>query len=723
MSPVLLLLAAWLYAGRALLLPLAFGRGGADSPAAGPVWFCAGLLLPPLLLALTALLAPALTYSLLPWLLALIDLGLIAVVVWRRHQVNPRALIGGAWIGLFAASCALLAWFSGPLVEQLSDAWWHMGNVATMRDQGDPGLPLRARSAGLFSGGALAWLGVDFSNYRMQVVLAGLVDSSILEAWYASTVVIAGLLGASFLLLARGVLDDARAVAVALVCWLVVLGGMNTAFRISGWPGGMGYVFLNLGLAASWILWQGDRRFPALALLGLSMAGMALFHLAELYLLAVALGALVATALLLRQARGGFALWFPLLMLAGIGVLWLAGQHVGRPPSRSALVPGAIVVLAAWWIALLARRPWNPRVLAGIGVAALLIAGLGIHWPHAAELFTVHLGKDPGYYNAYIPKYLVGLGEKLVVIPKWEHQLRAALLWSGLLAPLLALWLALRTPGPRTTWLLALCVAPWLLLLSPPLFSLAVSPIPVYGGYRVQFLIPVALVLGLAFSTSLRNVPAPVSTTLNGPGLRILVAAACLLSVTPDFLVRVGAWAERPWAVYPNANFHWRLGDGRPAIRDHTSWRYLGDLAAIRRWSKDRPPAAFLSDLATAYYVAAETTLHPAIRHAHHSNRSGAMKELYDAFCAGEADAAELASGIRRFNGNRARDHFQSVRYVVVNRDTRNFTAEVNGGACVGETEQLRAGLARIAEPVLEGEYLTVWALRDSVQDDAGERH
>lgn len=709
MNPFLLLVAVWLYGGRALLLCLADPVRGDGRAWRTPLWFGLGLLLTPLLIAaMTGVGSPQWVYRYLFLLLGAVDVALLTLVIRRRPALSGGAIAGVA----FALLCITLTWFNGPLVEHLSDAWWHMGNIASMRDSGSLELPLRSRSVGLFSSGAMTWLGVDFSSYRMQAALSALAGVSVLESWYASTATVSGLLAFSTLLLFRAVLGETRATVLAALFWLMILGGMNTGFRITGWPAGMGYVFLNLGLLAGWWLWSARHAVWAFALLGISVLGVSLFHLAELYLLTVALGMLLTTALLTRYQPGARWLLFPLAMFAAIILLYFAGLHVGRPPSRSAIIPAVVMVLSVGFIQRLVRgRPGTGgKVLIGALVVVFAIAG--ISWPHLWALFDPAPSPDPGYYSDYIPKYLVGWGEKLVAIPKWEHQLRASLLWSGALAPLVALWLAWRSPDRRSGWLLTLTLLPWLLLLSPPLFSLAVSPIPVHGGYRVQFLIPVAMVLGLGVSRAITGLSAPGQGRRGSRALSLLVVACSALAIVPDLLTRTGAWADRPWAIRTNTGFHWRALDARPTIRMHSGWAYLEDLRRISAWSREQPPAAFVADLATSYYVAAESALYPAIRQRHHDRLGVRLKRQYHRFCDGESGAPELERGIQRYNHSLRRRNYQRIRYLITNRDTRNYTAEIHGSACVGEIDHLHARLPRIADIVFEGEYLTVWQLR-----------
>ncbi|MGI9316596.1 MAG: hypothetical protein ACR2QW_04615, partial [bacterium] len=167
-----------------------------------------------------------------------------------------------------------------------------------------------------------------------------------------------------------------------------------------------------------------------------------------------------------------------------------------------------------------------------------------------------------------------------------------------------------------------------------------------------------------------------------------------------------------PWAVHSNLEFHWRFKNFQNSIKTHSSWRYLNDLDKIQDTISPVSDQAFIADLATSYYVAAETGLVPLVQQAHHTTSGLQYKEIFSEFCDGEISEDEFSKKLDRINLKRKKSNSPPVRFIIINKDFLNYTAEVHGSSCVGETEHLLPGLTKISENVFEGEYLSLWELK-----------
>ena len=495
--------------------------------------------------------------------------------------------------------------------------------------------------------------------------------------------------------------------------------------------------------------------------------GMAFFHIGELFLILLAIFALLAARFLFASKSNIHSILTVVLSLIGILIAYYIHIGIDGYISIYAFIYSAVLIIGLACLGAGYRDRSAAYIVSGALVLLMtLILGL-INWPHLLKLFDSKVASTTNYYSAYIPEFYRDIFDGPIRLPKWEHQLRASLLWSGALSVPVSVWLAIRKPGTDTYWLLVLTVVPWLILISPSLFSTLLSIAPDHGVYRVQLIMPISLVMGSAIAYSINELRFSWSGAIKGGlhslklvksdiGIRFVVFAAvaavfglmfyggrvyateyfkfftlskfvfivlilammiilfgmryrtvaalsvlsaCIISAVPDFMVRAGIASSRAWAIHSNQGYHWRLIDRRPTFEAHTSMRYQGDLIAIRKELGSQDNLSFVSDLATSYYVGAETGLLPLVQHPHHSTSGARINEAFQNFCKGDT-FSQLSEGI------------PNLSYLVLNKDTLNYTAEINGAFCVGEPGHINSRLLDHAKMLYSGEFLDLWKVK-----------
>ena len=783
MSFSTILIAFWLYAGRSLLLCMNSAcRSKHDKAWSFSTSLALGLLIPPGVLAVFSWW----DFAFHGTLVVLVCLDLLLLYKFVRSAYDDLLAIRGTAIILFVFSLIVftLSYFNGPFIEHLADSWWHMKNVSWMINNNTLLLPSAIHGEVGTINSYIYYLGIDYASYRLQALLTWMTNCSVLESWIATSMVASTILGLSIFLLFYSLRLDNLTLALSLLFWLVLFSGMNTGLRLGGWPAGMGYVFLNLGLASTYLLYRDLNSRKGWILFFTSAVGAAMFHLAELFLLAIAISALLTTKFLFRYS----SLVRSSLVLAVFCTLLLA--YFLLFPSATlatfyAAFGSALVLFAGWSIGVLYFRTNRITFLVTTSLLICVVSYLVIDWEHLLGLFNPAAESTTDYYSDYIPHYKASWNGKFLIISKWAHQLRASVLWSSVASVFLVIWLVWTNNRCRTQWLLILTVIPWLVLVSPSIFTLLSALVPGYGVYRVQYLMPTAAVLGVSTVYAMRHLltrSASGSELINGstfgkPGwlksllsvntltilllfgvtyvlyqttlkalsnfqsispspwfdsglltacalfclfrisakkvLSLLFLSMCVLLFVSDLTVRLGFSGERPWAVKTNSQFHWFLRDNRETLRLHSSWRYQKDLENLRHLTSGDLNAGFFSDLATSYYTAAETGLRPMVQQAHHSKSGLRHNNTMRAFCSGNMSGYEFRERINLINARREKRGGSLIRYIIINRDKANYTAEVLGTFCVGEVDHLKIELSRIAELKYKGDYLSLWEITE----------
>ncbi len=120
---------------------------------------------------------------------------------------------------------------------------------------------------------------------------------------------------------------------------------------------------------------------------------------------------------------------------------------------------------------------------------------------HLAELFRPEIIKT-GYYSDYIPKYLwFEFDEVWLNLPKWEHQLRVGLLFSGVVSVMISFWLVAKEQSRATIFLFGCAIFSSLILISPYLFTFFGLLVSFTGVYRFEILIfhPVIIAMAILY--------------------------------------------------------------------------------------------------------------------------------------------------------------------------------------------------------------------------------
>ena len=783
MSISTILIAFWLYAGRSLLLCMNSACGSKhDNARSFSTSLALGLLIPPGLLAVLSWWNLAFHGT----LVALICLDLFLLYKFIRSVNDNHLAIHATAIILvvFTLVVFTLSYFNGPFIEHLPDSWWHMKNISWMINNNTLLLPTAIHGEPGTIDTLISYVGIDYASYRLQALLTWVVGCSVLESWISTSMVVSTILGLSIFLLFYSLRRDNLTLVISLLFWLVLFGGMNTGLRLGGWPAGMGYVFLNLGLLASYRLFRTPRSREAWILLSLSAFGAAMFHLAELFLLSIAFASLLIT----RAFFNNSSLSRSVIVFLGYSVLIIIAYIVvsNQPFATTPIIFSLALLLCTGWILGILYFRINRKTFIFLSIlfvcTVLLIV---VDLDHLIALFTPDIVQTAGYYSDYIPQSKLSWNRQYLVISKWAHQLRASILWSGIISLFLAIWLFLNGNQRLNQWFLVLMFVPWIILTSPAVFTLLSSFVPMYGVYRVQYLMPTAAVLGFSTSyagrqlflkddsgsvkvDSFTNISLPrIGTYLStnslllvliffgiyithllfikaldnfmqvppmnwiGPILltacvitcvrkisakkilNLSILIVCTLLLISDLVVRLGITGERPWAIKPNTQFHWLLRDNRKTITFHTSWRYKKDLEYIRKLTNNDDSVGFLSDLATSYYVAAETKLQPLVQQAHHSKSGLRFNEFMLSFCNSETTSQDFLRKIYTINTRRGKARAPVIQYIIVNRDTNNYTAEVFGMSCVGEISHLESELENIAKLIFNGNHLSLWRIRE----------
>ena len=469
-----------------------------------------------------------LNFSLMKILLPALSAVLVCAFAINFHKFRRSLsdLVGevDAWRLLLYSAVFVVLFYNGGLIEQTSDAWWHMSlankigiNSTFTLEQGHlNGLSNRYYPPLWHGNLALANL---ISNQSLPV----LWDS--FTAWGSVLKVM------SFFLMALS-LGNNKAIASLSALLFVLLPGLgNSYLRVSAWPSHISYMawfclfYVNFSIL--------DSIKPQVN--GFVEAGKALFDRVSLLACFVALSLIITFSHqleLLLFLLGLLAYFFGLsiyrvltnestdqlesaqwivnmvgtLMLVGAVAIssWFAYQQVSQIAvvsdiSIAYFIP-LIFLLVIAYIQLKSSsvsNVFNSPLAIGLLVLIAFIMIISIDLRHLLSLFDPELAYPKAKFHE-LPLLSSGwLGGELNV-PGWHLQLRAGLLYSGVIAVPLSVYLAFSGPSRITVFLASNCLLAFLFLISPYLFHWFGEILAYHSPWRIAILIFHPIVFAVA---------------------------------------------------------------------------------------------------------------------------------------------------------------------------------------------------------------------------------
>lgn len=444
--------------------------------------------------------------------------AVLIVRVWGKRKAVAELFSGTLTRPVLALLICVAAMFvvmlrNGGLIDIIADSWWHMGLVKKMEYSGSVFLERHHLT------------GDDYGASRMlyepgwHVSLVYILAITKLPApliWHALASWVIAVTLCAYYLLAEKIANNASVAVVAAILLAFLLGGLNSYFRVSPWPGNVSYALWYFLLFLSLCLLENFSRtrtqFPGVVpelafcrsmfgqqrglglLWGIGVASIALLHVAELalYILSILFYGLVllsldsgrraSEALLSDRAVLGRLVLFAIGVSVVVACLRAGGVYSVIVISMSVVM----LVLAHGQAYRLGRRRWLVKAVAWVGIVTAAVFLVDID--HVTALFVPRTDSFT-YYAYYIPEWQRGYFGEYVRVPFWEHQLRAGLLFSGLAGIAASIYLFLRRPGRGTAFLFGNAVIPMALLVAPYLFSYLFYFIPDRGVYRISLLI------------------------------------------------------------------------------------------------------------------------------------------------------------------------------------------------------------------------------------------
>jgi len=421
----------------------------------------------------------------------------------------------------------IVMFYNGGLIEQISDAWWHMSLSNKI-----------AHERSFFLSGA--HLDGVSSRYYPQLwhgnlALAGLLGNERLPIlWNSFTAWGAVLKVMAFYLFAYGLSKDKVIALLACVLFFLLPGLGVSYMRVSAWPSHVAYVILFITFYLSFLILDDLPKSQLDSVRGLPSVLKALLgqQLARLSLLALFLIQLYFIHQL--EVLLYFLAMFAYVFAVNVNALF-------RPPFE--LENGGPVIRLFWYLAviitvgftvkLIVDENWAankldllvayllPVVLLGLAlcvihfnakkltlscamVGALLVL-LSVDYTHLASLFFPEMALPMQQFRER-PVISQGYFGGQLYVPGWHLQLRQGLLYAGVVAVPLSAALAYFRPSRLTLFLAANAMLVWTFCVSPYLFQWLRDITSYHSSWRVAMLIFTPLIFSTAIVLLIRNI-------------------------------------------------------------------------------------------------------------------------------------------------------------------------------------------------------------------------
>ncbi|MDH3637974.1 MAG: hypothetical protein OES09_05860, partial [Gammaproteobacteria bacterium] len=432
-----------------------------------------------------------------------------AVAEMFRGAVTRTGIILLIFVGLLFA----IMIHNGGLINILADSWWHMSLAKKIEVTNSVFLNRHHLTGLQYVSPRIVYEPGWHVSLAYVLTITGLSAPLV---WHALAPWCVALTLCAYFLFAERVTNNVNVAVLAVILMSLLFGGLNSYFRVSPWPGNVSYVLWYFLLFVSFRLLEtySDNRGRSgkssselaflrnavlsqrelMAMWGLCIVTIGVLHVAELlwYALSVLFYGIVLLGLDIERQKSDTLIVDRAILVRSVLLLMCVTVFLAWAKSNTGysivlvFVATVMLVFLHGQVHRLGSRRWAAKVLIWAGFVVGFAYLVDIE--HIQSLFYPRT-ESFGYYAHYIPARKPGYFDDYVRVPFWEHQLRAGLLFSGLIGIAAAVYVFFRKPGRGTGFLFGNAVIPMLLLITPYLFSYLLYFIPEYGGYRISLLI------------------------------------------------------------------------------------------------------------------------------------------------------------------------------------------------------------------------------------------
>jgi len=465
----------------------------------------------------------ALPFSSMFYLLGLLS-ALLLLVCWGSYkQLNFDFELSYLRLVLYLFIFGVI-FYNGALIEQISDAWWHMSLANKMA----------LASSYTVEPGHLTGAAERYYPplWHANLALAKTVSSvSIPVIWNSFTAWGAVMKVMAFYLFAYSLSNDKRIGLLAACLFVLVPGVGNSYLRVSAWPSHIAYTAwfsafyvtavlmrnMNIEFVSNirnalsqsiGVLWRLRVQLSCLVALMLLMF---FTHQAEVLWFALAWFVYMAACSIYRgfDSSGSYLAYRDNVLLRAIYQLSLVcfaalslwffyerGSIVLTDKNLAYLLPffGALSLLISEWCSR-SQSVWRTigRLSFVVLIAVLFVT---INYTHLLSLFKPELSlPSSGIRPA---ESIALLGGKLG-LPSWRHQLGAGLLYSGILSIPISWALVYFKPSQLTLFVAATATTVFFFVLSPYLYQWLTDVLRYHSTWRIALLLFHPIILAAAF--------------------------------------------------------------------------------------------------------------------------------------------------------------------------------------------------------------------------------
>lgn len=631
--------------------------------------------------------------SLLPAFLSITLLSLIATgyIYFVRFPVKLRVNRAVWSRGLLYLLAFIILFYNGGLIEQISDAWWHMSLANEMVYS----------SSFMLERGHLD--GVSQRYYPPLwhgnlALLRALSDEHLPVIWNSFTAWGAVLKLMGVYLFTRA-LGGSNALAVLSMGMFFLLPGLGISYmRVSAWPSHVAYalwfaLFYVVFTILRTVIAQPSanildeiksvliRQFPAVAAAIVLLVQIGLTHQLELvwFFIAMLGFAFVHTFYQRREfavqagSQSVLLLWIFQLSVAMIVcyTFILFGEKavtrgISIDKALAYIVP--VVVLTLCSLSLIVKRK---PVCISMLVAAAVVFVFTIDFKHLFSLFVPEMALPSQGYRQ-LPLLAEGFFDGVLFIPGWHLQLREGLLYAGVLAIPIAVMVAYFRPSIMNLFLAVNAVLAFAFCVSPYFYQWLTDVLHYHSAWRVAILVFTPLVFAQSILL-LCDYATKKTYLMKCRGMAGVMAIVLMMVVLHHALVHFDYQRVNLKQQSSSAQRHWSVFYGQQYVYDGASFKYQSDIDVLQ--SLLPIGAIVLTDISTSYYLAAELPITVKNLHLHHRMASRSywertLRRLCYIDSEENKNALELQFSAMLSTGG-AKD-IGSGQYFVINKDQDN---------------------------------------------------